>query len=156
MHGIPDDRIMKNPTQGTILDQDRFSQKISFEGLELNGRCFTDIDAIHERKDCGILLFEVKREDSLQKIGQIRTMEALVRNAMEAGQVGYAFIVEHDVYDTSKEIKLIDCKPIKVFSSDNLKQGIEWVPTKPGATVLEIYEWFTRKCDRMQRLKRTG
>lgn len=110
-----------------IKNRQRAKQLISFEGMELGERVWpTDFDAVIEWKGRAWLLFEVKHGSKPMPYGQRLALERFVADCASGGKQAIAVVVEHEVDDADKDIRLAECSVREVFPQGELK----WRPPK--------------------------
>lgn len=102
--------------QSRIQNPERMKQLIDFKGLDIDGYIYpTDIDGLIEYKDSEYIIFEIKYGDAVVPIGQRLALQRMVDDFTKAGKQAVAFICEHTVRDSSKQVVAAWCKVREIY-----------------------------------------
>ena len=119
------------------------TQTLDFSTVSFGRMHPTDLDAVYEYKNQGILYMEAKCRDVAPGLGQRLLLERLVDRGIACDKRDRALIVDHYVFDADDDIDLGACTVRSVYAGN----GWEYIKDR-GITVREyMISWMT-ECDR--------
>ena len=95
----------------------------------------TDVDGLLEFRDKAIIIFEVKRVGAAVPKGQRIALERLTKDCYKAGKMAIAAVLEHTVFDTSKPVRVRDCKVREIYWGRENCWRVPHRPVKAGELV---------------------
>ena len=99
-----------NIERGVYRNMADGKQIVSFEGLVYGNKSPTDIDGVFEYDNKAWIVYEVKRKGVQIRYGQKLALERMINDLSATGKYCIAVIAEHEVYDKSKPIPLLNCR----------------------------------------------
>ena len=130
--------------RGVYQNVNRGRQLIRFDGLRYGNITPTDADFLIEYHNSLWLFGEVKMIGKDVPYGQELALERLVRDTSKAGKHSLAFIAEHNITDTRKDVYIKDCMLRSVFASGEKR----WRTPKHPMTVKELVTAYINHYDK--------
>ena len=137
-----------------IQHEERAKQLLDFTGL-MEGKCYPSdldgiqcfpcgIDGVYDYHDKAWIFFELKLGDKKLGLGQTILLERLVKDISCSGKPSIALILEHDIYDTTKNV-LVKDSIVREFYCSNKKI---WKPMKHKCTAKTFIPQFLKLISR--------
>lgn len=127
-------------------NRENAKQLISFEGMELDGKRPTDIDAFLEWNDRIRIWYECKYGGAEVPVGQRLALERLVKDARRAGKHGIAMICDHTT-KAGSDVILARCNVREVY----MTEGLRWRKPKFALDAFEATSDYIYTIEKKER-----
>ena len=118
-----------------IVNRERASQLLAFDGLEW-GKCkCTDIDVSLDFQGKTFVFVEMKGKGAQLTLGQKLHLQALVKGLRAGGRTAFAVIGHHDTPSTDDDVHVAEAKVWSVYAG-----GRGWYKPEAGTTVKQFID----------------